>query len=132
MVNLLAAVSAISDTQIARALTLPVSNSSPAPTETAAAAVPQTGLPSEAAAQAEARSEPSVAEVKQASKQLEQFMASMNRYLEFRVDEDSGRTVVTVKDKTTGETVRQIPSEEIMRLAHNLGGRTGSLVSRTA
>lgn len=50
-------------------------------------------------------------------------MQSMNRYLEFRVDEDSGRTVVTVKDKTTGETIRQIPSEEIMRLAQNLGGK---------
>ncbi|HWK51711.1 MAG TPA: flagellar protein FlaG [Steroidobacter sp.] len=67
--------------------------------------------------------EPAAEEVRHAARQLETFMQSMNRYLEFRVDEDSGRTVVTVKDKTTGETIRQIPSEEIMRLAQNLGGK---------
>ncbi|WP_157995111.1 flagellar protein FlaG [Peristeroidobacter soli] len=67
--------------------------------------------------------EPSTEEVKRAAQQLETYMQSMNRYLEFRIDEDSGRTVVTVKDKNTGETIRQIPSEEIMRLAHNLGGK---------
>jgi flagellar protein FlaG len=77
--------------------------------------------------------EPTLVEVKQAARQLETFMASMNRYLEFRVDQDSGRTIVTVKDKSTGETVRQIPSEEVLRLAHNLGGkgRTG-LLNQTA
>ena len=66
--------------------------------------------------------EPSAAAVKQAARQLEAFMQSMNRYLEFRIDEDSGRTVVTVKDRTTGDTIRQIPSEEVLRLAQNLGG----------
>ena len=77
--------------------------------------------------------EPSAEEVKRAARQLETFMQSMNRYLEFRVDQDSGRTVVTVKDKTTGETVRQIPSEEVMRLAQNLGAKmhTG-LLNETA
>jgi flagellar protein FlaG len=67
--------------------------------------------------------EPSAEAVRGAARQLEAFMQSMNRYLEFRVDADSGRTVVTVKDKNTGETIRQIPSEEIMRLARNLGGK---------
>lgn len=77
--------------------------------------------------------EPSMSEVKQAAKQLETFMQSMNRYLEFRIDQDSGRTVVTVKDKTTGDTVRQIPSEEVLRLAQNLGGKGHTaLVSQTA
>lgn len=67
--------------------------------------------------------EPSAEDVKRAARQLETFMQSMNRYLEFRVDEDSGRTVVTVKDRTTGDTIRQIPSEEVLRLAQNLGGK---------
>ncbi|GFE84793.1 flagella locus protein FlaG [Steroidobacter agaridevorans] len=67
--------------------------------------------------------EPSAEEVKRAAQQLETFMQSMNRYLEFRIDEDSGRTVVTVKDRNTGDTIRQIPSEEVLRLAQNLGGK---------
>jgi flagellar protein FlaG len=74
--------------------------------------------------QQSAPGEPSAEEVQHAARQLEAFMRSMNRYLEFHVDEDSGRTVVTVKDRNTGETVRQIPSEEVLRLAHNLGGKT--------
>jgi flagellar protein FlaG len=105
--------------------------------------VPKTAQPSavdaarssvaQATEQAAVEREPSVVEVKQAARQLETFMQSMNRYLEFRVDQDSGRTIVTVKDKSTGEVVRQIPSEEVLRLAHNLGGkgRTG-LLNQTA
>ena len=53
-------------------------------------------------------------------------MQSMDRYLEFRIDQDSGRTVVTVKDTTTGESIRQIPAEEVLRLAQNLGGTAHS------
>lgn len=70
--------------------------------------------------------------MKKAAKQLEAHLQSMNRYLEFRIDQESGRMVVTVKDKSTGETIRQIPSEEIMRLAHNLGVKASSgLVDQT-
>lgn len=77
--------------------------------------------------------EPSTAALKQAAKQLETFMQSMNRYLEFRIDQDSGRTVVTVRDTTTGDVIRQIPAEEVLRLAQNLGGKAHTaLVSQTA
>lgn len=77
--------------------------------------------------------EPSPEEVKRAAQQLETFMQSMNRYLEFKIDQDSGRTVVTVKDKTTGDTIRQIPTEEVLRLAQNLGGKAHTgLIDQTA
>jgi len=105
----------------------PRSPSFPQPTTAAEATHAQ-----QPAAQAASVAEPSAEDVKRAARQLETFMQGMNRYLEFRVDEDSGRTVVTVKDKTTGETIRQIPSEEVMRLAHNLGGKTPTaLVNET-
>jgi len=87
----------------------------------------------QATEQAAAQREPTIVEVKHAARQLESFMESMNRYLEFRVDQDSGRTIVTVKDKSTGEVVRQIPSEEVLRLAHNLGGKgRNGLLNQTA
>jgi flagellar protein FlaG len=87
----------------------------------------------QATEQATVKREPTLVEVKQAARQLEAFMASMNRYLEFRVDQDSGRTVVTVKDQSTGEVVRQIPSEEVLRLAQNLGGKgRNGLLNQTA
>ncbi len=109
--------------EIARSLRSP---SFPQPTAAAEAAQ----LEQKTAASVPA--EPSSEDVKHAARQLETYLHGMNRYLEFRVDQESGRTVVTVKDKTTGETIRQIPSEEIMRLAHNLGGKTApGLVDQT-
>jgi flagellar protein FlaG len=102
----------------------PRSPSFPQPTTAAEATQPN--------ATASVPAEPSHDDVKRAAQQLETFMQGMNRYLEFRIDQDSGRTVVTVKDKTTGETLRQIPSEEVMRLAHNLGGKAHTgLVDQT-
>lgn len=97
----------------------PRSPSFPQPTTAAEA----TQLETPAVQSASVPAEPTGEQVRRAAEQLEAFMRSMNRYLEFRVDADSGRTVVTVKDKNTGDTIRQIPSEEIMRLAQNLGGK---------
>jgi flagellar protein FlaG len=108
-----------------------VKDASATPQTTAVDAV-KAGV-AQATEQAAVKREPTVVEVKQAARQLETFMESMNRYLEFRVDEDSGRTIVTVKDKSTGEVVRQIPSEEVLRLAHNLGGQSrNGLLNQTA
>jgi flagellar protein FlaG len=39
------------------------------------------------------------------------------RSLSFQVDDDYGRTIVSVIDLETEEVVRQIPSEEVVRLA---------------
>jgi len=96
-----------------------------APTPAAAVNTAKSSV-AQATQQAAVQREPTIVEVKQAARQLETFMESMNRYLEFRVDEDSGRTIVTVKDKTTGDVIRQIPSEEVLRLAQNLGGQDGN------
>lgn len=45
---------------------------------------------------------------------------NIQRSLKFEVDEDSGETVVTVKDKYSGEIIRQIPSEEMLSLSKRL------------
>lgn len=126
MVNLQTATTVAGEAQPASAPT-PTPVNAAAPQAAAATPVVQ---PAPAAA---AQREPSTAELKKAVKQLETFMQSMNRYLEFRIDQDSGRTVVTVKDTTTGDVIRQIPSEEVLRLAQNLGGKAPTaLVSQTA
>lgn len=39
---------------------------------------------------------------------------AIQRKLEFRVDDDSGRTVITVRDLDTQEVIRQIPSEQLL------------------
>ena len=43
-----------------------------------------------------------------------------SRNLSFRVDQGSGRTVITVVDATTGDVIRQIPAEEVLALSRRL------------
>ena len=43
-----------------------------------------------------------------------------NSALEFSVDQNSGRNVVKIVDKSTKEVVRQIPSEEAIHIAEAL------------
>lgn len=68
--------------------------------------------------------------VKAAAQQLDSYLKSSGRSLEFRVDEKSGRVVVKVHDSATGEVIRQIPNEETLRLAESLADpvRGGSAV----
>ena len=50
--------------------------------------------------------------------------------LNFSVDEVSNRVMVTVTDKVSGEVVRQVPSEAILKVAHNIEALKGVLFDR--
>ena len=56
---------------------------------------------------------------------LNSQMSTKKQGLGFQVDSVLGRPVVTVKNTTTGEVVRQIPNQEVVRFAHNLEGMKG-------
>jgi len=65
-----------------------------------------------------------------AAAQIESYLRSSGRNLSFSVDTQSGLTVVSVKDAATGDVIRQMPSEEALRLARALqaqGGRSSLL-----
>lgn len=62
------------------------------------------------------------ASVEKAAARMEEYARSAGRSLQFRVDQDSGRVVVSVRDPDTGELIRQIPSESALRIAQDLGG----------
>ena len=59
-------------------------------------------------------------EVQEAVAKLNDYIQSVQRDLEFNLDDDSGRVVVTVVDRNTNETIRQIPDEMALKLARNL------------
>ncbi len=62
--------------------------------------------------------------------QLEDLVpASVKRELQFSVDKDSGRMVVKVVDTKSGETIRQMPSEEVLRLQQALEKQSGFLLN---
>jgi flagellar protein FlaG len=52
--------------------------------------------------------------------EINEHVQSIQRDLVFTVDEVSGRDVVTIRDTKSNEVIRQIPSEEMLRLARNL------------
>ena len=55
-----------------------------------------------------------------AVKQLNTYVQSINRNLEFNIDKDNGQTVVKVIDAETDELIRQIPNEEALLIAKHL------------
>ena len=59
---------------------------------------------------------------------MQDFMGEMNRSLQFKVDEDSGRNVIKVIDKESGDLVKQYPSEEVLGIVAKLAEATGVLV----
>lgn len=63
---------------------------------------------------------PSEESTREAVEKLQTYAEQLNRDLEFSVDDSSGRTVVTVRDGSTEEVIRQIPSEEALRLAGDI------------
>lgn len=73
--------------------------------------------------------EVSKAELEQAVVKLQDAVQIVKRSLEFHVDENSGRVIVTVLDAETGETIRQIPPEEVMALAEQMDEPTGKLMN---
>jgi flagellar protein FlaG len=67
-------------------------------------------------------------QLEKVAQQLQDFMGEMNRSLEFLVDKDSGRDVIKVLDKSTGDLVKQYPSEEVLGIISKLSDATGSLI----
>ncbi|PCC13427.1 flagellar protein FlaG [Pseudoalteromonas sp. JB197] len=60
--------------------------------------------------------------------QLQDFMGEMNRSIQFKVDEESGRNVIKVIDKASGDLVKQYPSEEVLGIVSKLAETTGVLI----
>merc|ERR1712157_240556 len=56
----------------------------------------------------------------EAVKKVSDFLSAQNRDLLFNIDEQTQRTVVTVKESSSGEVIRQIPSEEVLKLADRI------------
>ena len=75
---------------------------------------------------------PSLEQVQQATKQVQQVVQSKASNLTFSVDQGSGKTVVKVMDSETGKVIRQIPSEEMIAMAEALDKMEGMLLKQKA
>jgi flagellar protein FlaG len=66
--------------------------------------------------------------VRAAAQQIDSYLKSVGRQVEFRVDDDTGMTVVTVRETATGDVIRQIPNEEVLQLARRFEASSGALL----
>ena len=77
-------------------------------------------------------------EIQAVQEKLDEIVSHLNvkmevrdKSLNFSVDEVSNRVMVTVTDKVSGEVVRQVPSEAILKVAHNIEALKGVLFDRS-
>ncbi len=70
--------------------------------------------------------------LKMAVQEIEKFVQSVKRNLEFSIDEPSGKVIVKVIASDSGEVVRQIPNEEVLKLANSLNDASSLLFSAKA
>ncbi|WP_019027002.1 flagellar protein FlaG [Colwellia piezophila] len=69
-----------------------------------------------------------VQQLEKVAQQLQDFVGDMNRGLVFSVDKDSGRDVIKVIDKNSGELIKQFPSEEVLTLVAKLSEMVGGFI----
>ena len=76
------------------------------------------------------RIEPERERVVEAIKRIQEFVDETQRGLQFSIDDDTGRIVVKVIARHSGEVIRQLPSEEALELAKRLQDAGSILFSR--
>ena len=77
-------------------------------------------------------SQPAREAVAKAAADLQEFVKSMGRNLNFSVDETTGYHVVRVINPDTGELIRQLPSEELLKISRDFQRLNNVLVSQRA
>jgi flagellar protein FlaG len=67
------------------------------------------------------------ANLQESLEKVNQLMRDGGRSLNFSMDEKLGGMVILVKNAETGEVVRQIPSDAVLRMAHSMEDFKGML-----
>jgi flagellar protein FlaG len=77
-------------------------------------------------------SQPSLEAVAKAAEQIQSFVKEMGRNLDFSVDATTGYNVVRVVNPETNEIIRQLPSEELLKIARSMETWNSVLVNQKA
>jgi flagellar protein FlaG len=65
--------------------------------------------------------------LQEAIQRLNEHMKQSRQHLNFSMDESINRFVITVKNSQSGEVIRQIPDEAVLKIAHNIEDLKGML-----
>jgi len=66
------------------------------------------------------QAEASQEQVKDAVTKLNDYVQNVERNLQFNLDDESGKTIITVVDRQTDKVIRQIPDDVALKLAQDL------------
>lgn len=67
-----------------------------------------------------------------AQEQIQAFVRDMDRDLSFVMDEVSGHMIVSVIDPQTGQVIRRLPGDELLRLSRSFAQMGNVLVDQKA
>lgn len=101
----------------------------------AATRAPQKPAAAEAAARPDAARDQAQAmelaaeERRRIAERLQEIADASGRELEFRVDEESDRMIIVVRDQRTGELIRQIPDATALRISQRLASQVEAMRS---
>jgi flagellar protein FlaG len=73
-----------------------------------------------------------VPKIESVTKQIDSFLRSFGRSINFRVDPGSGQMIVSVIDANTGEVIRQVPGEEALKLAQSIENSMSAMLDERA
>ena len=85
-----------------------------------------------ASEQAANESQNIAAEVTKAIGQIQIMMDLRNRSVSFTRDQETGADIIKVIDDNTGDTIRQMPSEELLTFMKNLTRMLGTFLDEKA
>ena len=88
--------------------------------------------PAPAARQSSAARPVEVPKIESVTRQIDSFLRSINRSVQFRVDQASGEMVVSICDAETGEIIRQVPGEEALRIAERIEAQLSAILDEKA
>jgi uncharacterized FlaG/YvyC family protein len=74
---------------------------------------------------------PPESRMKEIVKELNDAVGALNSRLSFSLDNDTKKIVVKVVDSQTGETVRQIPPEDALKLSQRMSELVGVLLDKS-
>lgn len=70
--------------------------------------------------------------MQEAISKLNDMMVSSGRGVSFAMDEKLGRPIIYVKNSQTGEVIRQLPNEVVVRIAHGIEDLKGLLHNKAS
>ena len=56
---------------------------------------------------------------------------SLNRKVDYHIEQDSNELVIKIRDKETGEIIKQIPEEEFLRLTNRISDFNKTILDQT-